>query len=81
LEGNSYGAVARILEVNQYTAKLPHARMPEKVKKAELDEWYTFLSGRKNEIYILTIVDRDIRVFWATRSIWNNYISPTTPLP
>lgn len=58
VEGNRYGAVARILKVNpqsvanwisQYTAKLPDAPMPEKVKKAELDELYTFIGQKKTK--------------------------------
>jgi transposase-like protein len=58
VEGNSYGAVARILKVNpqsvanwvsQYTATLPDAPMPEKVKKAELDELYTFIGQKKTK--------------------------------
>ena len=58
VEGNSYGSIGRILKVNpqsvanwvsQYTAKLPQAPMPAKVRKAELDELYTFLGKKKTK--------------------------------
>jgi transposase-like protein len=58
VEGNSYGAIARILKVNpqsvanwvsQYSAQLPPAPMPAKVKKAELDELYTFIGQKKTK--------------------------------
>ena len=56
VEGSSYRSIARILKVNPqsvanwvnaYTAKLPPASMPNKVKKAELDELYTFVGKKK----------------------------------
>jgi insertion element IS1 protein InsB len=58
VEGSSYGSIARILQINpqsvanwvsQYTAKLPAAPMPNKVKKAELDELYTFVGKKKTK--------------------------------
>ena len=58
VEGSSYRSIARILKVNpqsvvnwvsQYTAKLPNAPMPAKVKKAELDELYTFVGKKKTK--------------------------------
>lgn len=58
VEGSSYGSIARILKVNpqsvanwvsQYTAKLPAAPVPSKVKKAELDELYTFIGEKKTK--------------------------------
>jgi len=58
VEGNSYGAIGRILKVNpqsvanwvsRYTAKLPKAPLPDKVKKAELDELYTFVGQKKTK--------------------------------
>ena len=58
VEGSSYRSIARILKVNpqsianwvkQYTAKLPPAPMPNKVKKAELDELYTFVGKKKTK--------------------------------
>jgi len=58
VEGNSYGAIGRILKVNPqsvanwvsaYTAKLPKAPLPEKVKKAELDELFTFVGKKKTK--------------------------------
>ena len=58
VEGSSYGSIGRILQVNpqsvanwvsQYTAKLPSAPMPNKVKKAELDELYTFIGKKKTK--------------------------------
>ena len=58
VEGSSYGSIARILKVNpqsvanwvsQYTAQLPAAPMPSKVKKAELDELYTFIGEKKTK--------------------------------
>jgi len=58
VEGSSYGSIARILKVNpqsvanwvkRYTAKLPAAPLPQKVKKAELDELYTFIGEKKTK--------------------------------
>jgi len=58
VEGSSYGSIGRVLKVNpqsvanwicQYTAKLPKAPMPVKVKKAELDELYTFVGKKKTK--------------------------------
>lgn len=58
VEGNSYGCIGRVLKVNpqsvanwvsQYTAKLPNAPLPTKVKKAELDELYTFVGKKKTK--------------------------------
>ena len=58
VEGSSYGSIGRVLKVNpqsvanwvrQYTSKLPNAPMPSKVKKAELDELYTFVSKKKTK--------------------------------
>jgi hypothetical protein len=56
LEGSSYGSIGRVLKVNPqsvanwvnaYSAKLPNAPLPEKVKKAELDELFTFVGKKK----------------------------------
>lgn len=56
VEGSSYGSIGRVLKVNPqsvanwvsaYTAKLPNAPLPEKVKKAELDELFTFVGKKK----------------------------------
>ena len=58
VEGSSYRSIARILKINPqsvanwvsaYTAKLPKAPLPEKVKKAELDELYTFVGKKKTK--------------------------------
>lgn len=58
VEGNSYGAIARILKINPqsvanwvraHTAALPPAPLPDKVKKAELDELYTFVGQKKTK--------------------------------
>jgi hypothetical protein len=58
VEGSSYGSIGRILKANlqsvanwvsQYTAKLPKARMPGKVKKAEWNELYTFVGKKKTK--------------------------------
>ena len=58
MEGNSYGAVARILKIHpqsvanwvkDYVAGLPPAPLPSKVKKAELDELYTFVGKKKTK--------------------------------
>jgi hypothetical protein len=35
--------------VSSYTAKLPKAPLPEKVKKAELDELFTFVGKKKTK--------------------------------
>jgi len=57
VEGSSYGSIGRVLKVNPqsvanwvsaYTAQLPKAPLPEKVKKAELDELFTFVGKKKN---------------------------------
>ncbi len=58
VEGNSYGSIGRVLKVNPqsvanwvsaYTAKLPKAPLPEKVKNAELDELFTFVGKKKTK--------------------------------
>ena len=58
VEGSSYGSIGRVLKVNPqsvanwvsaYTAKLPNAPLPEKVKKAELDELFTFVGKKKTK--------------------------------
>jgi transposase-like protein len=58
VEGSSYGSIGRVLKVNRqsvanwvsaYTAKLPKAPLPEKVKKAELDELFTFVGKKKTK--------------------------------
>lgn len=58
VEGSSYASIAGILKVNpqsvanwvtSYTAKLPPAPLPTKVKKAELDELYTYVGAKKTK--------------------------------
>lgn len=58
VEGNSYGAIGRILKVNpqsvanwvkEYSAKLPPAPVPGKPQTAELDELYTYLGQKKTK--------------------------------
>ena len=58
VEGSSYGSIGRVLKVNpqsvanwvnQYTAKLPPAPVPKKVRKAELDELYTYIGEKKTK--------------------------------
>ena len=58
VEGSSYGSIARILKINpqsvanwvtQYISKLPPAPLPNKVRKAELDELYTFVGEKKTK--------------------------------
>jgi transposase-like protein len=56
VEGSSYGSIGRVLKVNPqsvanwvnaYTAQLPQAPLPAKVRKAELDELFTFVGKKK----------------------------------
>ena len=58
VEGSSYSSIGRVLKVNpqsvanwvtQYTAKLPPAPVPKKVRKAELDELYTYVGEKKTK--------------------------------
>ena len=58
VEGSSYRSIARVLKinpqsvvnwVNQYTSKLPPAPLPNKVRKAELDELYTYVGEKKTK--------------------------------
>jgi transposase-like protein len=58
VEGNSYNAIARILQVNpqsvvnwvkHYTDKLPAAPVPSQPKIAELDELYTYIGKKKTK--------------------------------
>ncbi len=58
VEGNSYGAIGRILKVNpqsvanwvkSYTAKLPPAPLPSKIKVAELDELFSYIGKKKTK--------------------------------
>ena len=58
VEGNSYGAIGRILKINpqsvanwvkQHIAKLPVAPVPEQPRTAELDELYTYVGKKKTK--------------------------------
>jgi transposase-like protein len=58
VEGSSYGSIGRVLKVNpqsvanwvkQYTSQLPAAPIPSKIRKAELDELYTFVGEKKTK--------------------------------
>ena len=58
VEGSSYGSIGRVLKINPqsvanwvgaYTAQLPQAPLPEKVKNAELDELFTFVGKKKTK--------------------------------
>jgi transposase-like protein len=58
VEGSSYGSIGRVLKVNpqsvanwvsHYTARLPQAPLPAKVRKAELDELYTYIGKKKTK--------------------------------
>jgi transposase-like protein len=58
VEGNSYGAIGRILKVNpqsvtnwvkRHIANLPPAPVPEKPRIAELDELYTYIGKKKTK--------------------------------
>jgi transposase len=58
VEGSSYGSIGRVLKINpqsvanwvsSYSAKLPKAPLPEKVKNAELDELFTFVGKKKTK--------------------------------
>ncbi len=58
VEGSSYRSIARVLKINpqsvanwvdQYTRKLPPAPVPNKVRKAELDELYTYVGEKKTK--------------------------------
>jgi transposase-like protein len=58
VEGSSYGSIGRVVKINPqsvanwvsaYTAKLPQAPLPETVKKAELDELFTFVGKKKTK--------------------------------
>lgn len=46
--------------IKAYTARLPAVPVPNRPRTAELDELYTFI-GKKNEVYVLTVVDRATR--------------------
>jgi len=57
VEGSS-GSIGRVVKVNPqsvanwvwtYTTKLPKAPLPAKVKKAELDELFTFVGKKKTK--------------------------------
>ena len=58
VEGSSYGSIARVLKVNPQTVanwvsahatQLPPAPLPQKVRKAELDELYTYVGQKKTK--------------------------------
>ena len=60
VEGNSQRAIGRILKVSQqsvanwinaYVEKLPPAERPEKLNIAELDEMYTFIGDKKQNLH------------------------------
>jgi transposase-like protein len=61
MEDSSYGSIGRVLKVNPqsvanwvsaYSAQLPKAPLPAKVKKAELDKLFTFLGKKKRKASI-----------------------------
>ncbi len=58
VESSSFGSIGRVLKVtpqsvanwvSAYSAKLPKAPMPAKIKKAELDELFTFIGKKKTK--------------------------------
>ena len=58
VEGSSYRSIARVLKINPqsvvnwvnlYISKLPPAPLPNKVRKAELDELYTYVGEKKTK--------------------------------
>jgi transposase-like protein len=58
VEGSSYRSIARVLKINpqsvanwvgHYTSRLPPAPLPNKVRKAELDELYTYVGEKKTK--------------------------------
>jgi hypothetical protein len=59
VEGSSYGSIGRVLKVipqsvanwvRAYPVKLTNTPLPEKVKKDELDELYTFVGRKKRDL-------------------------------
>ena len=69
LEGNSFRGIDRLLNVDhrslanwvkEYAEQLPKAKVPQNPKEADLDELFTFI-GRKNEIYVITVVNQASR--------------------
>ena len=88
VEGSSYGSIGRILKVNpqsvanwvsQYTAKLPQAPMPAKVKKAELDELYTFVGKKKRYSTFWQSWIEILAVFWVGMWCWKERRKPCKP--
>jgi len=61
VEGSSYGLIGQVPKVNpqsvanwvsQYTTKMPNVPLTRKVKKAELDELYTFVGKKKRNLHL-----------------------------
>jgi transposase InsO family protein len=59
--------------VKEQAETLPRAPVPEEVKTAEFDELFTFIGDKKkhtHRIYIITLVDRDIRCILGWKVTW-----------
>jgi hypothetical protein len=51
------------LWVKAHAEQIQTAPVSSEVEVAELDELFTFIGDKKNQVYIVTKVDRDMRCF------------------
>jgi len=58
------------LWVKARAAQLPDPPAPDEVKEAELDELFTFSGDKKNQIFVITIVDRAARCYLGFKVVW-----------
>jgi len=79
VDGMNLRRIARHLGVHHRTvslwvkaraAQLPDPPAPDEVKEAELDELFTFSGDKKNQIFVITIVDRAARCYLGFKVVW-----------
>lgn len=79
VDGGNLRRIARHLKVapqivadrvTDVAEALPNAPLPNEVKEAEMDEMFTFIGGKKNDIYIVALVDRKTRCILCWAVVW-----------
>jgi len=79
VDGMNLRRIARHLGVHHRTDslwiqaqadQLPDPPVPSQVKEAEMDELFTFIGEKKNQIYVITIVDRFTRCYLGFKVVW-----------
>ena len=80
VDGNNLRRIARHLKVTPQTVAcevtdvaeaLPEIPLPNKVKEAEMDEMFTFISEKRRTLHsLLTLVDRKTRCILSWAVVW-----------